>query len=101
MLINNLAEFDPAEYLDSDEVIQYFIDEAVATCDVAFIASSLGVVAKAKGMTKSAKETGLSIECLYRALSENGNPNLKTLLAVSKALNVMLKLDPVSENPHS
>lgn len=87
-----LAEFDPVEYLDSPESIQAYIDEAVATGDAAFISQSLGVVAKAKGMTELADETGLSRETLYRTLSKRGNPNLKTLLAITSALGVSVKL---------
>ncbi|EHC7291008.1 putative addiction module antidote protein [Vibrio parahaemolyticus] len=81
-----LAEFDPAEYLDNPESIQAYINEAVATGDAAFISESLGVVARAKGMTDLATQTGLSRETLYRTLSQKGNPNLKTLLAIVSAL---------------
>ena len=87
-----LTDFDPAEYLDDDESIQHYIDEAVATGHAGFIADSLGVVARAKGMTALAKATGLSRESLYRSLSGEGNPNLKTLLAVCSALGVTLHI---------
>ncbi|ELB2819348.1 MULTISPECIES: addiction module antidote protein [Vibrio] len=81
-----LAEFDPAEYLDSPESIQAYINEAVETGDAAFISESLGVVARAQGMTDLAAQTGLSRETLYRTLSSKGNPNLKTLLSIVAAL---------------
>ncbi|UYM15297.1 addiction module antidote protein [Endozoicomonas euniceicola] len=87
-----LTDFDPAEYLDDDESIQHYIDEAVATGHAGFIADSLGVVARAKGMTALAKATDLSRESLYRSLSGEGNPNLKTLLAVCSALGVTLHI---------
>ena len=48
------------------------------------------VVARAKGMTQIAAQTGLSREQLYRSFSENGNPTLKTTLAVMKALGLEL-----------
>ncbi|WP_369008090.1 helix-turn-helix domain-containing transcriptional regulator, partial [Vibrio vulnificus] len=44
-----LADFDPAEYLDTPEAIQAYLDEAVASGDAAFISQSLGVIARAKG----------------------------------------------------
>lgn len=81
-----LAEFDPVEYLDCPESIQAYINEAVATGDAAFISESLGVVARARGMTDLAAKTGLSRETLYRTLSPKGNPNLKTLLVIISAL---------------
>ena len=87
-----LAEFDPVEYLDCPESIQAYIDEAVATGDAAFISESLGVVAKARGMTDLATKTGLSRETLYRTLSPKGNPNLKTLLAIINALGLTFNL---------
>jgi len=78
-------DFDPAEMLNSDEVIELFLAEAMETGDAKFIASALGTVARAKGMTKIARETGLAREHLYKSLSENGNPTLETTLAVLKA----------------
>lgn len=85
-----LTTFDPAEDLGSDEAIALFMDEAFKTGDVGYIAHALGVVARAKGMTQIATETGLSREQLYRSFSETGNPTLKTTLAVMKALGVEL-----------
>ena len=89
---SKITDFDPAEFLDSEEAIQHYINEAVATGHAGFIADSLGVIARAKGMSNLAKETGLSRESLYRSLSEDGNPNLKTLLAVCKALGVSMNI---------
>jgi len=51
-------------------------------------------VARAKGMTALANETGLSREQLYRSFSEQGNPTLKTMLAVMRALGVDLTARP-------
>ncbi len=82
--------FDPAEGLDSDEVIAIFMEEAFKTEDAGYIAHALGVVARAKGMTQIAKDTGLSREQLYRSFSENGNPTLKTTITVMKALGMGL-----------
>jgi probable addiction module antidote protein len=64
--------------------------EALASGDTGYIAHALGVVARARGMAQIAAETGLSREQLYRSFSENGNPTLKTTLAVMKALGIEL-----------
>lgn len=85
-----LITFDPAEMLTSDDAIAAFVADAFETEDAAYIAHALGVVAKAKGMTQLAAETGLSREQLYRSLGDNGNPTLKTLLSVTKALGISL-----------
>lgn len=84
------TDFDPAELLKSDEAIQIYLDDAFETGDVAHIANALGVVARAKGMTKVARESGLAREQLYRSLSETGNPTLETTLAVLKAIGFQL-----------
>lgn len=84
------SAFDPADALDSDEAIEVFICDAFETGDAAFIATALGVVARAKGLTELAAKTGLSREQLYRSLSTNGNPTLKTTLAVMKAMGFSL-----------
>ncbi|OBS29978.1 DNA-binding protein [Tepidimonas fonticaldi] len=55
--------------------------------------TTLRCYAEAKGMSAIAQETGLSRESLYRALSARGNPTLKTLLAVLKALGLRLGVD--------
>jgi probable addiction module antidote protein len=62
--------------------------EAFRTEDPSYIAHAIGVVARAKGMTQIAKETGLCREQLYRSFSKNGNPTIKNTFAVLKALNI-------------
>lgn len=89
--------FDPADALVDDEEIAFFMADALETGDAAFIAKALGVVARAKGMTSVATETGLSREQLYRSFSEEGNPTLKSTLAVMKALGIELTI----KVPHS
>lgn len=89
-MTDKTTPYDPAEDLASDEAIASFMAEAFQTNDVAYIAHALGVVARAKGMAQIAGKTGLSREQLYRSFSENGNPTLKTTLAVMKALGIEL-----------
>ncbi|PZM08484.1 addiction module antidote protein [Rhizobium tubonense] len=89
-MTERLTTYDPAEDLKSDAAVATFMAEAFETEDVSYIAHALGVVARAKGMTQIANETGLSREQLYRSFSESGNPTLKTTIAVMKALGVEL-----------
>lgn len=85
-----IYDYDPAAALTDPESIAVFMTDAFETGDAAFIAQSLGVVARAKGMTELAKESGLSREQLYRSFSEKGNPTLKTMLAVMRAIGLDL-----------
>ncbi|WJR69434.1 putative addiction module antidote protein [Neorhizobium sp. CSC1952] len=89
-MAEKLSNYDPAEDLGSDEAIATFMAEAFETEDAAYIAHALGVVARAKGMTQIAKDTGLSREQLYRSFSATGNPTLKTTIAVMKSLGIGL-----------
>ena len=89
-MAKKLTTYDPATSLTSDEAIAIFMTDALETNDAGYIAHALGVVARAKGMAKIAGKTGLSREQLYRSFSENGNPTLKTTLAVMKALGIEL-----------
>jgi probable addiction module antidote protein len=86
--------FDPAEFLDDEEAIAEYLTAALATNDPAFVADALGVVARAKGMTRIAETTGLGRESLYKALSTEGNPEFATVLKVIKALGLHLVARP-------
>ena len=86
--------FDPAAYLKTDTARAAYMNEAFETGDAAFIADAVGVLARARGMSKVAKSAGLSRESLYRALSPNGNPELATVLKVMAALHLKLKAAP-------
>ena len=89
-MTEKLTTYDPAEDLGSDSAISTFMAEAFETGDTGYIAHALGVVARAKGMTQIANQTGLSREQLYRSFSATGNPTLKTTIAVMKALGIEL-----------
>ena len=89
------TRFDSAAYLDSDEAVGAYLDEALETADPAFIVQALGTVARARGMTQIAKDAGLSRESLYRALSAEGNPEFDTVIRVLQALGLRLSVTPV------
>lgn len=101
---NNRAEklstYDPAEDLTSEKAIAIFMAEAFQSSDSGYIAQALGVVARAKGMAQIAAQTGLSREQLYRSFSENGNPTLRTTLAVMKALGIELSAKAATVHRH-
>lgn len=92
--MQQLTPYDPANALLNDEDIAIFMADVLETGDSAYIAKALGVVARAKGMSDIARQTGLSREQLYRSFSEKGNPTLKTTLAVLHALGLALTIRP-------
>lgn len=86
------STWDVAEHLRTPEEMAAYLDAWLTEApeDVSGIARALGDIARAKGMSLVAKEAGLSRESLYRALSEDGNPSLATVLKVARALGVRL-----------
>lgn len=82
--------WDPSEHLEDPEAIAAYLDAAMEDGDPAVIAAALGDIARARGMTQIARDTGLSRESLYRALSPEGHPEFATVLRVVKALGLRL-----------
>lgn len=87
--------FDAAEFLETDEDIAAYLKEVFEAGDPALITAALGAVARARGISGIARETGLNREALYRALSPEGNPTLSTLTAVTKSLGFRLSVEPL------
>jgi probable addiction module antidote protein len=89
---NKLSKWDSAEHLKTNEDIAAYLNACFeeAGDDAAFITHALGVVARAKGMSQLAKQTGLGRESLYKALSGEGNPSFATILKVLHALGVQI-----------
>src|SRR5436190_24163581 len=84
--------YDIADQLRTPAEMAAYLDAwlAEAPDDAAGIARALGDIARAKGMSKVARDAGLSRESLYRALSQNGNPTFDTILKVSQAIGLRL-----------
>jgi probable addiction module antidote protein len=93
------TRWDASEHLDSDEMIAAYLEAVFEEGDVGAIADAIGTVAKAKGMSQIARETGLSRENLYRALSDDGNPELATLLKVIRAMGLRISVEPAASTP--
>ena len=87
--------FDPAEYLTTAESQAELLADAFETGNVTYIAHALGVIARARGMTETAKQAGVTREGLYKALRKTGDPRLSTLLGVTEALGYRLSVVPL------
>ena len=88
------TKWDASEYLETEADIAAYLNAALEDGDTAVIAAALGDIARAKGMTQLARETGITRDGLYKALSSTGNPSFDTVQKVVKALG--LKLDVAS-----
>jgi probable addiction module antidote protein len=89
--------FDAADYLETEEDVAAYLTEALATGDTAVVALALGAIARARGMTRIARATGLSRESLYRALSADGNPEFATVLRILDAMGLRLTAELVTK----
>jgi len=87
----NVSKWDVVNYLETDEDMARYLDVALEENDPAFISTALGDIARAKGMTFMAEQTGLARSSLYKALSPNGNPEFSTILKVISALGLKLR----------
>lgn len=90
-------KYDVADYLEGEEMIAVYLDAAFESGDTSRIAEALGDVARARGMSKVAKATGLAREQLYKTLSAEGKPELSTVLKVLAAFGGGLR----SNFPHA
>jgi probable addiction module antidote protein len=86
------SSYDVAEHLRTPEEMALYLNACIeeADGDATFIAKALGDIARARGMSQVAKDSGLSRESLYKALSGERAPSFDTILKVTKALGVKL-----------
>lgn len=93
-----ISKFDAANYLKSPQAMADYLSEALATDDPEFICDALDTIARAKGMTQVAKQTGLSRESLYKSLSGTTKPEFDTIRKVISSFGLRLVAEPVDEN---
>lgn len=82
------TRWDSAQHLGNEEERASYLDACLeeAGDDAGLVAYALGVVARSRNMSQLSRDTGLSREGLYKALSEEGNPSFGTVLKVMGAL---------------
>ena len=87
-----LKKWDSAAHLETEADMALYLEACFeeAGDDAAFIAKALGTIARAKGMSQLARDTGMGRESLYKALSGEGNPSFATILKVTHALGLKL-----------
>ncbi len=88
--------FDAAEALDTSEAIAEYLTAALETNDPSYVAKAIGTVARARGMSDIARESGLSRENLYRSLNGETKTELDTIVRVLNALGIRLSAVPKS-----
>ena len=87
-------KWDAANHLKNGRDVVAYLEAAFEDGDSGVIAAALGDIARARGMSKVARQAGLGRESLYKALSAGGNPELGTVVRVLRALGVRLQAVP-------
>jgi probable addiction module antidote protein len=88
--------FDVANCLNDEQDIAEYMRQVMEEGDPAELGAALGAIARARGMTDLARDTGLSREGLYKSLSGERAPSTDTLFKVLKALGFKLTVQPVA-----
>jgi len=94
MAMTKTVPWDPSQHLENEADMAAYLEAALEEGDPALVAAALGDIARAKGMTQLARDTGLGRESLYKALSPSGNPEFATVMKVVAALGLKLHAAP-------
>jgi probable addiction module antidote protein len=89
------TKFNVLDHLKTIEEQVAYLEAAVDEDDPSFIAAAIGDVAKARGVSQFASETGLSREAIYKSFRPGGNPTIETINKALKVLGLKLSLAPV------
>jgi probable addiction module antidote protein len=93
--MTRFTRFDAADYLDSEEAIAAYLNATLADDDPEQFIVALKTVARARGMTQLAQDTGLGRESLYKALAPGAKPRYDTIMKVVRALGVTLHAETI------
>jgi probable addiction module antidote protein len=94
--VSDLPVFDMAEQLSNNEEIGHYLSAVIADGDPQLFIAALGDIAKARGMSQIAKDSGLAREALYKALRPNAQPRFDTISRVCAALGLTLQAHPAA-----
>lgn len=93
--MKKIKQFDAADYLDNEEVIAEYLNAALEDENPDVFLTAISDVAKARGMSRLAKDSGLGRESLYKALSPGAKPRYDTVLRLLRSLGVDIRALPV------
>ncbi|MFC0708101.1 addiction module antidote protein [Azorhizophilus paspali] len=99
MTKTTLTQWDVVDHLATEEDMALYLEACLEENDPVLLAAALGDIARARGMAQLARDTGLTREGLYKALSADGNPSLATIMKVMGALGIKLHAELVPARP--
>ena len=98
-----LTEFDAADYINTEERARLYLEAAADEDpgDGSLIRAALSDIARAQNMSRLARDAKLDRAGLYKALSDDGNPSFATVMKITRALGLRLRLEPEGKVPSS
>jgi probable addiction module antidote protein len=99
--MEKLTEFDMAEYLDTEELQQGYLDYNAKEGTPEDLLNAIKTVARARGMTKTAKEAGITRDGLYKALAPQSNPSFSTVWNILHSIGYTLTPTPLAKTAYS
>ena len=92
--VSALRDFDPAEYLESEDAMAEYLTAIIEENNPALLAAALGDIARARGMTEIVRASGITREALYKALKPDAQPRFDTIARVCTALGLKISVAP-------
>ena len=89
--MSKLATFDISQYLDNKEMIAEYLSQVIEDGDMDELLEAIGNIAKAKGISQIAADTGLGRESLYKTFQAGSKPRFETVMKVLRSLGVNIK----------
>lgn len=88
------TKWDAADYIHTIDDARFYLEAAVEKDpgDGSLIRAALKDIARAQNMSRLAREIGMTREGLYKALSEDGNPSFATVMKITRALGMQLRI---------
>lgn len=86
------TKWDVQDYLKTEEQIAAYLDAVVEENDPALLTKALMDAAKARGMSRVARQVGISRVGLYKALAEGANPSFETVAKIAGAFDMKIGL---------
>lgn len=86
----DVQPFDLADYLQTDEDIAEYLSQVLSEGDTDELIRAVGYVAKARGMSQIAKDSGLGRASLYKAFAPGAQPRFDTVIKVMRAIGIEL-----------
>ncbi len=93
-MTKTFTRWDAVDHLQSKEDVQLYLEACVEEDpgDGSLIRAALKDIARSQNMSRLAREVGMTREGLYKALSENGNPSFATVMRITRALGMQVRI---------